>query len=54
MLDIFSQLTDKKKLISAITSFKLYKNRNFFSLYTLRKIMKNNNEFRKLSIKIKE
>jgi len=46
MLDIFAQLIDKKKLISAITSYKQYKNPNFFSLYTLRKIMKNNNKFR--------
>ena len=52
MLDIFSQLLDKKKIISAISNFKKYKNENFFSLYTMRKIMKNNNELIKLGKKI--
>ena len=41
-------------MVSSLSSYKKYKNKNFFSLYTLRKIMKHNREFRNLSEAVNE
>ena len=38
-----------KKVNSALTSWKKYKNNNYFSLYSLRKVMETNEDFKNLS-----
>ena len=52
MLDILGQMLDKVRVKNVCASYKKYKNKNYFSVYSLRAIMESGTEFKKLRKKL--